>query len=587
MFGSLLIATAALFSVNATDSLGVAVVSADRTVIVSRVDTVSTNGAISSDGLADVLELEPGLQINDYGSYTGVKNVSIRGMGASNTVVKIDGIVMSNVQSGQIDLGMLGLDGVNLVSVDYVNSTLNLRSGKPVFTDGNFFSGKAGYTVGMYGTHVPSLRLNFRLSDYVSMSAYANGILYKGDFLYDGVNKRTGNDLVQARGGLDFFGNLTDMSGEWKIKAYLNGDDRGCPGSISWPATERQKDLNTFIQGSLRKNFTDVYSLRVGARGSYDYLHYIGAGYDNTYKLIQALASAENQFIVCDWFNISLDAVVNAAKLSGDTANASRIGGDLKVSAFFVLPKFKAELSACYTGAYDRHQKGRGAFLPLAALRYKPLPWLELTLSGRRTARIPSFNDLYYVGMGNPDLRTEKAWMTDAGLGINKKFGESWRLRAGGSIFFNHLTDKIVAAPTEDPMIWTMYNLGEAKVYGIDPYLGAEYGKNNFSIGIMAKYNLQAGTRIPYQPRQKAVLSLNASLSGWMLNLGWNVHSSAVDSYGNVLPSWNTLDLTLSKSWRMLTFKLAGRNITNRHYEIISGYPMQAISVLGSVEIAL
>lgn len=46
-----------------------------------------------------------------------MKTVSIRGMGAQHTAVSYDGVTMSNVQSGQIDISRFSLDNVSMITL--------------------------------------------------------------------------------------------------------------------------------------------------------------------------------------------------------------------------------------------------------------------------------------------------------------------------------------------------------------------------------------------------------------------------------------------------------------------------------------
>ena len=65
------------------------------------------------------------------------------------------------------------------------------------------------------------------------------------------------------------------------------------------------------------------------------------------------------------------------------------------------------------------------------------------------------FNELYYAGMENPDLKAEDAWLCRCGIAGNKALDENWTLGAKADGFYNFLKNKIVSAPsTTNPAVW-------------------------------------------------------------------------------------------------------------------------------------
>ena len=67
--------------------------------------------------VADALHRIPGVTLRDYGGAGGMKTVSVRGFGAKHTGVSYDGIMLSDCQSGEIDLSRYSLDNVDQLSL--------------------------------------------------------------------------------------------------------------------------------------------------------------------------------------------------------------------------------------------------------------------------------------------------------------------------------------------------------------------------------------------------------------------------------------------------------------------------------------
>ena len=58
----------------------------------------------------------------------------------------------------------------------------------------------------------------------------------------------------------------------------------------------------------------------------------------------------------------------------------------------------------------------RNSFSPSLDIRIAVIDGLDVVAFGRRAYRVPTFNELYYVGYGNPLLKPEDAWMSDLGV---------------------------------------------------------------------------------------------------------------------------------------------------------------------------
>lgn len=575
------------------DSLRSVTVTADRGVIVSRADTLSVDNSFT---LSDVLLQSPGLHLGDNGGMGGLKTVSLRGMGSAHTTIYVDGVRVGNVQSGQNDLGMLGLESYGAAVVDYAQNSISFTTAKPVFDDGPV-AGHVRFSAGSFGTYLPSARLDFRLSDRLSLSANAAGILSKGDFSYGDGQCRTNNDLKQARAGLDLFGLMG--GGEYHVKAYYNGAERGTPGSISYPSDDRQKDMNAFVQGVLRKSFGPLYTLRVSAKGSYDDIYYTSSWGDSRYGQTELQLNSAHDFQIKDWWKLSFAADARWDALMSTNYEASRLTALSALASSFSTKRLMATIALEYEGAFDRDGLSRYAFSPSADIRFNVFEGFDIVAFGRRAYRIPTFNELYYVGYGNPQLAPEDAWLTDLGIDFNRRIDAAWTLKLKADAFCNFLKNKIISAPTEeDPNIWAPYNIGEVRSAGMDILAGTSYENNGWNVSAGIRYSYQSAidktpdsytydTPVPYVARHTVVLDAALSWKGISLAPVWHLRAGRTDSMGE-MPDWNTLDINLSKTFDIaetsLVLKFSARNILDCRYETVSGYPMPGRSFNGGIE---
>ncbi|MBQ8499675.1 MAG: TonB-dependent receptor [Bacteroidales bacterium] len=600
MLNSILIAVGLLSAglpEHVTDSLQPVTVTADKGVVVSRTDTLAVRNSFL---ISEILHQSPGIILGDYGGFAGLKTVSLRGFGSPHTSIYIDGVKVGNVQSGQNDLGMMGVENYEAAIIDYAQNSLSFRTLRPSF-DRLPVRASVKFAGGSFGTWLPSARFDFRLSENLALSANAAGIISKGDFKYGDDAVRQNNDIRQVRAGLDLFG-LMD-SGDYHIKGYFNTSDRGTPGSVSWPSDDRQKDMNVFVQGLLRKKFSQLYSLQVSAKGAYDDIFYSSSWGDSRYGQTEFQLNSSHLFRINRWWNVSFAADIQWDGLKSTNYQASRFTASGSLTSSFRLKCLSANIALEYNGAFDSGARSRNAFSPSVDMRLTLAEGLDMVAFARRAYRVPTFNELYYVGYGNPDLNPEDAWLTDVGFDFNRQLSQTWLLKAKLDGFYNSLTDKITSAPTvEDPNIWLPYNIGKVRSAGFDAVAGTSYASAAWKFSFDAKYSFQSavdmtpdsytfGRQIPYVARHSVVLDATVAWNGLEFNPRWNMKAGRTDSAG-ALADWNTLDLNLDRPFRIrnagvITVRLAARNILDSHYELVSGYPMPGRSFMAGLEFTL
>ena len=582
---------AGLFLMPAADTLQAVTVVADRGVVVSRTDTVS----LSQYDIAGSLMQVPGLYVGDYGFGAGLKSASLRGLGSAHTAIYVDGIRVGNVQSGQNDLGMLGFENFSTAVVDYAQNSLSFQTARPVF-GARPVAGRFRLGAGSFDTWQPYGRLDFRLSDRVSLSTHVSGNYTKGNFPLAEEGEQTNNDLKQLRGGIDLFG-LVDR-GDWHTKVYYNSADRGTPGSLSWPSTDRQTDRNFFAQGSLRKRLSDDYQLRVSAKGSYDDLSYQSEWGDSNYYQTEFQLNTAQEYQLQPWWTLTLAADLQWDGLKGNMYDESRIGTVLALGSAFRTQRLQADLALEYGGTFENNGKDWNVLSPSADLRLDLGGGLDLVAFGRRAYRVPTFNELYYPGYGNKDLKPEDAWLADLGLDWHLTRG-AWTVTARADGFCNDLKNKIISAPSEDPMVWLPYNVGKVQAWGADLLAGAQWNQDGRKAGFTARYGWQKAldktpdsatydSQIPYVARKTLVLTADGGYKGWTLSALFQLRDGRRDGTGS-LPAWRTLDLTAGKQFSfgdgmVLGVSVSARNLTDCRYDIIRDYPMPGRHFMAALE---
>lgn len=592
---------------------------------------------LSSHNVADALRYFSGLQIKDYGGVGGLKTVNIRSMGTNHVGVFYDGIELGNAQNGTVDLGRFSLDNMEAITLyngqksavfqpakDFGSSgSIYLQARAPVLKEGENQHWKATFKTGSFGLANPSVLWEHRLNDNLagSLSAeymYSSGkykFTYRMEDGYDTTAVRQNGDLNALRVEYGLFGKIPQ--GYWRAKSYLYHSERGYPGAIvrnKFTHEDRQWDTNFFTQGTFKKDVTPWYSLLVNGKYAYDYLHYLADPnkdeslmYTNNHYYQQELyVSAANRFTLFPWWEAGLSADYQFNLLDADLRDfVYPRRHTLLVSSATAMHFSRVEFQASLLGTFVHDtSSGKAApdkwkLTPSVFLSWRPFKEEGLNLRAfyKRIFRMPTLNDLYYTFIGNINLDPEFTTQYNLGVTYTRRFADTWlrSLEFQVDAYYNEVENKIVATPTSNFFRWTMVNLGEVEIRGVDAALQTDWqvGKEWFFTGRL-NYTYQRaqdftdpssefyGGQIPYIPWHSGSAALNARWRSWeasysFIYTGERYSSQANIPYNYQLP-WYTSDFSVSKGWKIwkneLKVTLEVNNLLNQQYEVVTCYPM-------------
>lgn len=269
----------ALDSLQEIEEITVTAKRRDKEIIMPQKLEGETLQRLNSLSVADAIRYFAGAQIKDYGGVGGIKTIDIRSMGSNHMGVYYNGIQLGNAQNGQIDLGKFSLENLEEITLysgqrsDIFQSarefgsagSVYLQSRKPKFQNGKNINVKASMKGGSFFLVNPSLLLEYKLTDQISMSMNAEltssdgkyKFRYKrvtpsGEVAYDTTAIRENGDInaIRVETGIQHYYSST---GYWKLHAYHYNSERGIPGAIVnnvWRRGERLWDRNSFLQGS-------------------------------------------------------------------------------------------------------------------------------------------------------------------------------------------------------------------------------------------------------------------------------------------------------------------------------------------------
>ena len=599
--------------------------------------------------LADAVKKFAGTNVRDYGGIGGMKTVSVRNLGAHHTAVSYDGVTVSNTQAGQIDVGRFSLDNMESLSLaigadeslmqsarHYASAgVLSILTERPHFDEGKNSAFRFRLKGGSFGLVTPSLRYWQRVGEQTSLAL--NGSYMRADGVYPFVlvngrertnEKRYNSDIYTWQGEANLYHTFADKS-QLDMKAYWFYSERGLPGSVTLynpVSRERLWDEDFFAQAVYRKAFNEKWNLHARLKYTHTWnryedtnVKYDGGKQIDVNRQNEYYASATLGWSPVEAFRIALaeDVFYNDLRNNINTGSnpdypfPKRITSLTALSAQWQWERLHVEGNVVGTYAHETVENGENPadkhrLSPCVSVTYRLLPneSLHLRAMWKNTFRMPSFNDLYYLRIGNSGLRPEKA--TEYNLGLTwsgRPFQAVKYVSATVDAYYNDVTDKIVAFPST--YVWKMANFGKVKIKGIDVTLATEVpiyhkvsailtGAYTFQESLdklkaSASYNRQ----LPYTPKHSG----NASLlirNPWV-NLGYSVlfqgerWSSSQQTALYKLKAYSEHTLTLSREFRFKScqLNLSGsiHNLFDKQYEIVKYYPMpgRSFSLIGTI----
>ena len=628
------------------------VVTAERSRKTNIFETIPVQSLSGNDirqlglqNIADAVKRMAGTNVKDYGGIGGMKTVSVRNLGAQHTAVSYDGITVSNTQAGQIDIGRFSLDNVGMLSMaigqgsDIMQTTRRdgaggvraIETGRPVVDrgDGRLRLGLEG---GSWGQLNPSVRWWCQAGENTMTTLDADYMRADGRYpfvLRNGKEKsnekRNNSDIEQWHGEANVLHKFGD-GGSLDTKAYFYHSQRGVPGSVvlyNDNSKERLWDENFFLQTAYKRHIARQWKLAIRAKYTHSWNKYedTNAKYTNGKKTEvnrqdEYYTSATLGWKPTSWLEMALaeDVAVNKLRTTVNgspnplrttslTALVSKAKyGRMTIEGNIVMTYATESLTESEKYAIKKPED-RKKLSPSLSFSYRLLPdeALYVRAMTKSTFRLPTFNDLYYLQIGNTSLRPENAHEYGAGMTWNSRpIGPLRYVALTIDAYYNDVTDKIVAFPST--YIWKMVNFGKAEIKGIDATMGTDVDiANGYSIVANGSLTWQEakdktegnatyGSQLPYTPKVSGGLSVML-LTPWV-NVGYSAtgqgkrYSMAQNTREYQLDGYMEHSLSLSRDFligdNMLRLQLTVNNITDKQYEIIKYYPMPGRSVTAS-----
>jgi outer membrane cobalamin receptor len=595
--------------------------------------------------MADALHRLPGITLRDYGGAGGMKTVSVRGFSAKHTGVSYDGVMISECQSGEIDLSRYSLDNVE-------HLMLTVGDNDDIFIPARQASTPAVLHIqtlrmpdndlkphlttqmkaGSFGYVSPFVRYHQNITERFGIGVVGEYTYAENDYPYDIKNgtviqhdRRTHNRMNQGHAELDFIYHINKVN-TLTGKLYYYDNDRQLPGQVHYYTNvsgESLRDRNAFGQLLYQTRWSDQLSMKVHAKYNWNASVYQdvlapNAANDASYWQREYYASAALLYVPTECLAFDYSADYSYNNLNGSSWRTI-VGKPYRhtvlqsATAKYHTRRLTLTGRLLYSLYLNDNTEGTSArnmrrLSPSVSLSYKVLSDRDLFVrtSYKNIFRSPTFNESYYFHYGSSDLLPEST--DQLNLGATYQYHTSaFTLQTSLDGYYNRVKDMIVAVPF-NMFVWTCINVGKVRVLGAEATARADYAINDqHHILLTGNYSYQQaedrtndqspyyGNQIAYIPRHTGSVSVgwenpwvSLSLHGSGVSSRWanNQHydDTRIDGYWDTgLTAWHTFH------WgnQSLEARVDLKNIFDRQYGIVRFYPMPGRSWQLSVKYQL
>ncbi|NNE33845.1 MAG: TonB-dependent receptor [Rhodothermales bacterium] len=515
--------------------------------------------------VGEALERHGAVFVRRYGT-NGSSGVTLRGTGPGQTAVLLDGLPLESPQLGQVDLSLLPvafLSGVDVmhggassfVGSSAIGGVISLRS--LAVQDRNSVRISTG--LGAWGERTGSGRMTFssgRLRGLVAGEARRSD----GDFPY--VDRASLLPTRRARENSD--GTATNVltrltwigrRSTFEVSGWAMSGERGLPGlSGSSSTTERQEDRIRRVWMTYRRGVTAVRASiqRSLLRYTSPELEIDDTGRTVSSSLRLTRSQSLSRYAQSEFgVDVSAQSATHPSLQGAVRQHRVRafVSAAVRAGSVTVLPTVLGD----WTSGAARSEAHAS---PGVRVRYEGLGQGRLAIKAGLSSsfRIPTFNDLFWKGLGaagNSELEAEKGRTADAGFALINQ-----RTTLDVTVFYQTVQNQITWIPDESG-IWTPRNLDRVRNIGVE-------SKVAHSVVVAGPVSLDASLRHTFTGSRDRSPDVSTASGHQLRYVPRNVMNA---------------DVTLA--WNSLRFGVAGRHVGRRYLTTDGSEWLAPYTVLG------
>jgi len=557
-----------------------------RSVVVVTARDIESSGQLS---LAQVLQQFGGVETATSGGIGSATSIFLRGSNSSHALVLVDG-----VRIGSATLGTTAIENIPLGQIERIEIVSGPASGLygsdaiggviQIFTKSGSRSPGASVVAGLGSEATGSLRGS--LAGTAGDTSYA---LAAGHYETDGYNA-TRETISFGRYNPDddgyrntnASGKITHRFGEHlEIGASLLYSDGSTKFDNGPDTDDRIEQTLTTAAVHSRHRLSDRWESLVRLARGRDESETVGA-FPGRFRTDQDQALWQNTF------RLEGQSIVAGLEYLGQKVDATTAYEANKRTVRSAFAGYVGEFgSHALEGNLRRDDNSQFGSPTTGSIAYG----FQVAKGARLRAvygegfHAPSFNDLYFPGFGNPELKPERSKSGEAGLQLD---GASQRFSA--TAFNNRIDDLIVFFFDPVTQFFGPANLAKARIRGVDLAWEARIA----DVRLRAKGTFQdpesedTGKQLPRRARQFGSFIASRGFGAWTVGAEVVASSHRFET-ANEAPASRmagyaianlTLSWALARQWQA---DLRWNNVTDKDYEQVQGYRTPGSNVFLSV----
>ncbi len=589
------------------------------------------------ESLAEVIEKETGVQVRQSGGLGSFSSVSLRGSASEQVLVFLDGVLLNDASSGEMDLSAISLSDVESIEVfkgttpanfgkASIGGAINIRTNR---TEKGFKgSVSAGY--GSFHTKQGSLFISHKPSEWDYLVS-ADILDTENDFEFvndKGTGFNTDDDEVQrrnnsavrrfnllAKAGYDISKDVRlELNNQWfskdqELPAWNNSpladttldtkrnvaalgliaDNVGIPGlnthfkiHHSWKE-ETYDDSNGFVGLGRQK---EKYTTRQTGGSAYAemfrgnhllslFTEYNRESYEPESLLQEKNANDSTRDYISAIFQDSW-FMANDRLILTPALRYTWIRDELDSAAsVFGLP-------------LEGRSRNRDYFNPQFGAKFRIFDWLTMKTNWAEYHREPSFFELFGdrgFFIGNKDLKAEQGTNFDCGLEIDYRInqGPIQRVNLESTYFYSEVDD-LITRTFDARGVGKSVNISGSTIEGVEAGLSLDF-LNHFRLIGRATWQdplnesqIKAfdGKRLPGRYKKACMGRIEARIADWKVYAEKIMEKGIFYDTANLLKAEDKDETNLGVTWtcNKLTVVLEARNMADNQYEDYNGFPL-------------
>lgn len=537
---------------------------------VSVVDGATLRAAGVVD-IADALRLLPGVELSVNGP-GATPSIFLRGANSNQTLVLVDGQRISSSFSGQSSLQHINIDQIERIEVlrgpaaslygaDAVGGVIQIFTRRDRGISVRVAAGERSSSQVSVNAGIGDAANGATVTLAQNASKGYNAIVNKSDFSYNPDRDGYRFNTVQLNGNLAPAPSVKlSFSGfEARGNAQYDGDKK---------FDDRVRSTVSNIGGvaEIQASSAWLSALRIGSGGEKSAFisTFLGnyqtrndqLGWQNTLRMSPTL----NLLGALEWRRESVSGS-DVLPVTARRTTSAVLGGDWSVDALRLNTSVRIDDSSQY-GTRTTASGGLG---------YRLSPELRMTLNAGTSFKAPTFNDLYYPGYANPNLKPERGQNVD--LGVQWSSGTS---KASATAYQNNVRD-LILFQCDASFNCAPQNVLKARLQGVTLAGATRVGSATLdgSLDLGDPKNTTTDKDLARRARQHGAFKVSGDVFGIMTGVEVLASGKRYDNASNsrVLPGYALINVYASKAvWPGVRLGVRVENATDRDYQLASGY---------------